>query len=427
MALLFTILCGATAIILGYFSYYFYRGHYVLQTEAVIDTELRHVSITEDLNSVLPVLESGDRLYLHLSKEDQIINGNLNAIPKADSVLSEGIILFTHKDKQYAAKIKTLQNGNRFLVGVDMSDVQSSYSFMQLLSLISIVLIFLVVLTSYVISQFVVRGTNKIATAARDIMDTGNLSRRVDVFSRWDDLGHMTVVLNECFERIEYLMDGISHVSDNIAHDLRTPLTRLRGHLEDLQKRAQSSGDEVYAKESEKLISEADHLLDTFNALLRIARIEAGKQKTSFQETDLLQVVHDALELYEPLAEEKNISVEQNLVNASLNADRDLIFQLVTNIVDNAVKFTPESGSVSVSMFKKDDSVELIIQDNGIGVPDKDKEKIFNRFYRSDKSRNTKGTGLGLSLVKAIVGLHQGEMGLSDAEPGLIITVELPL
>ncbi len=427
MALFFTLLCGITALILVYFGNYFSRDQYVKQTEAVLETEIDHIRLWSRTEDIIASLKGRDRVFLFIDKDNKIIDGNIQQIPKTSSVLSEGTILFESAGNKYAAKIETFNDGRRLLIGVNITDLTRIYKKMQWLTWLSIFLIFLVILTSYIISQFVVKGTNRIAVTAQKIMDTGDLSRRIELSSKWDDLGYMTNILNKCFDQIEHLMDGISHVSDNIAHDLKTPLTRLRNDLEDFKKEADQSENTKLHAHADKLISEADHLLNTFNALLRIARIEAGKQKTKFSPVSLKNVIDDALDLYDPLAEDKNIVVTKDISEMVINGDKDLLFQLFANLIDNAIKFTPEQGTVDMKASISKESIIFTIADSGVGVPEDDKNKIFDRFYRSDKSRHTPGSGLGLSMVKAIVELHRGTIEFEDNNPGTKVKVRLPL
>lgn len=290
------------------------------------------------------------------------------------------------------------------------------------LSILSIALMIIVIAASFVISIFVVSRTNRIALTAKDIMDTGDLSQRIIIDSRWDDLSNMAYVLNAFLDRIEVLMQGIRQVSDNIAHDLRTPLTRLRNNLETL--RSQDLSDEMQPV-YEVMISEADHLLNTFNALLRIARIETGKQKTQFVDINFKKIVCDVIDLYEPLAEEKHISITSDLSEAQYNGDRDLIFQALANILDNAIKFTPTDGAISIKLTRSEGRSILTIRDNGPGIPEGEQDKVFDRFYRSESSRTTPGNGLGLSLVEAVVKLHAGSISLKNLGPGLEIRLSL--
>lgn len=407
MALLFTILCGLAALSIGYFINYFTKGHFVHSTEAVLDAEIRYIEAVGTDN-----IKDTGQLYLFFKQDGSLPDD----IPSDISRLAEGILVFDYppNQKRYAAKIHSLGDGRKMLVGTDITMISQDFKFMQWIGIASIFFVMMVVFVAYIISVFVVSGTNKIADTAREIMETGDLSRRVNMGSRWDDLGNMAAVLNILLDRVEELMKGVRQVSDNIAHDLRIPLTRMRSKLEILKD----------SKNKTDLLNEADQLLSTFNALLRISRIEAEKQRSQFTDVNLKELLEDVIAFYEPLAEEKSITLLSDLSEENLHGDRDLLFQAFTNLLDNAVKFTPKDGQVSLALHKNNNHIYVEIADTGIGVPDDEKDKIFNRFYRSEKSRSSSGTGLGLSLVSAVIALHNGNIQVENTDPGLkIVTI----
>jgi signal transduction histidine kinase len=263
-----------------------------------------------------------------------------------------------------------------------------------------------VVIISFVLSIFVVSRINNIGVTAKEIIETGDLSRRISIDTKWDDLSNLAHLLNGLLERAEHQVDDIRQVTDSIAHDLRTPLTRLKNQLE-------------LAKLPE-IAAEADRIIETFNALLRISNIEKGKNRGEFKEHDLYNIVADVIDLYEPLVEQKNIELTRNLESFKYSCDKDLLFQAAANLLDNAIKFTPKNGKIEVVL---QDGV-LSIADTGMGVADADKDKVFTRFFRADSSRNTAGNGLGLSLVAEVIKLHKARIKLEDNQPnGLKVVV----
>lgn len=416
MALLFTLLCGLSLSILGYFGYFFERGHFIHGTEEIIDTEIRHLSADQVLQINDNENQDIGRLFIPFGP-----HGEPPAIlERKVERLKEGIIVFDLQDneKTYAAKVHTFEDNRKILVGIDITQTQREFHFMQWLSIISIALIILVVLVSYMISVFVARGTNKIATTAQNIMDTGDLSKRLEVSSPWDDLGKMSATLNLMLDRIEELMGGVRQVSDNIAHDLRTPLTRLRNHIEAAQ---QDNSETAKAR----LLNEADQLLNTFNALLRISRLETEKKRENFQLVALQPLIEDLIALYEPLAEEKGITLHQQLMDIGCKGDKDLLFQAHANVIDNAIKYTPEGGEISVTMYREGQLSVITVEDSGGGIPEQDIGKVFQRFYRCDVSRTSAGNGLGLSLVKAVFDLHHGQLDLENTASGLRFITKL--
>jgi signal transduction histidine kinase len=271
-----------------------------------------------------------------------------------------------------------------------------------------------------VISLFVVNRINMIGATAREIIDTGDLSRRISVDSSWDDLSNLAQVLNGFLARVESLMEGIRSVSDNIAHDLRTPLTHLRHQIEELKSQP------VTDVEIDALLAESDQILAIFHSLLRIANIEKGKRHQAFEEVNLSELLQDVTELYEPLAEEKYIPLlltqEDRIM---VKGDRHLLFQLFANLLSNAIKFSPPESEVTVSIQKERGRASIVVSDHGYGINAAEKEAVFQRFYRGDTSRSSEGNGLGLSLVKAVVDLHQGAIMLEDNHPGLRVRVRL--
>lgn len=295
-----------------------------------------------------------------------------------------------------------------------------TYNRILWLGVICIILLSVVSLISFWLSIFVVKRINIIAHTARKIMLTGDLSRRIEIDHRWDDLSNLAYILNDMFTRIEQLMIDIRLVSDNIAHDLRTPLTRLRNNLESF------GSENNNPQNTAKLISEADNLLQTFNAILRITNIEKGKRHSNFAEVSLNSILNDVVELYEPVAAEKGINIKSNIQEINYFGDKDLLFQAFANILDNSIKYTSGGGFIGVELISENNSKIISIKDSGVGISDEDKAKVFDRFYRADESRNSKGSGLGLSLVKAIINLHKGKIELLDNQPnGLVFKVVL--
>lgn len=439
MALLFTVLLSAAVLCLAYFLYDFGREGYERESEATIDAVIESVLLELQLDESQQVAEVIDRrataedgVHYYLADiEGKRLAGDLPAFPEDVDLITEGVIRFKVDeditgqvlDVQAAAKIHTFSNGHQLLVARDIDDISRRFARLRLLSLMSIVCMCLVILVSYLISLFVVSRINRMSDTALEIIQTGDLSRRLVIDSRWDDLSHLSGVLNQMLQRIEQLMDGVKQVTDNIAHDLRTPLTRLRNQLENLQQSG-ASGQDV-----DELIEEADHILQTFQSLLRISRMDAGQERASFEQVDLQTVLQDVVELYHPLAEEKPVGMQVNGLDGCLvRGDRNLLFQAFANVLDNALKYSSPGGKISVQMLQQeDDSIQIDVEDNGPGIPDGEKERVFERFYRCDASRSSRGSGLGLSLVASVIRLHDGSISLGDSQPsGLRVSVTLP-
>ncbi len=289
--------------------------------------------------------------------------------------------------------------------------------------IVCMVMMLLVIGVSYFISIYVVSRINHIASIATNIMDTGDLSKRIDVSTKWDDLSALAYILNDLFAKVDELMIGIRQVSDNIAHDLRTPLTRIRNQLDTLKNNIDNEN-----KDSVTLILEdADRLLETFRALLRISNIEKGKNIIEAEEIYINELIDDVAGLYEPLLDEKQVKLVIQIQPVKYKLDKNLMFQALANILDNAMKFTPKNGLVVLKLYAQNKDAIIEISDTGKGIPIANKQKVFDRFFREDKSRSLPGNGLGLSLVKAIISLHKGQIELLDNIPcGLKIKITLP-
>ncbi len=256
-----------------------------------------------------------------------------------------------------------------------------------------------------------------IGRAAGEIM-AGNLSRRIPTRETGDEFDRLAASLNGMLERIESLIEAMRQISNDIAHDLRTPLTRLRQSLERAQLKAQTV--EELRAAVDRSIAEADDLLATFGALLRIAQIESGTPKSGFAGLDLSEVLRTVCEVYQPMAEEKG----QSLVAAidgglRVEGDRDLLTQMVANLVENALRHCPGGAAIRLSAKGGEKEIEVVLSDTGPGIPAAEREAVFRRFCRLERSRSTAGSGLGLALVAAIAALHGIAIELADNDPGL--------
>ena len=361
--------------------------------------------------------------------------GNINRWPGGPAD-DGGWIRFRLRDRgperteehEARAQVFRLKGGLRLLVGRDVRELEAIHklildAFMWGLAVTAA----LALIGGWVMTSRVVRRIEAIHHTSREIMD-GDLSRRMPVGGSGDDFDQLAVGLNHMLARIETWRAGVRKVSDSIAHDLRTPLTRLHNKLEMLRSELVEALGEGHPAtlQAEETISDAQEMLATFNALLRIARIESGSRRAGFDRVDLVPLAADVAELYEPVAADKGqtLSLETN-EDAWVHGDRDLLFQAIGNLVDNAVKYTPEGGSITLSVGAEQDAVRIEIADNGPGIPGELHEEVFRRFFRADHSRTSPGSGLGLALVQAVIQLHGAEISLADNEPGLRVSVRL--
>ncbi|MFT7404558.1 ATP-binding protein [Zhongshania sp.] len=326
---------------------------------------------------------------------------------------------------EFVARSRQLAGGEHVLVARHYADVLNSTKLVGgALTRSMVATILLGTIGGAIVTVLTLRRVEHINVTLRRIM-TGDLSERIDTNASSGDFLRLSESVNQMLDRIEVLMAGVRQVSDNIAHDLRTPLTRLRNKLSDLHENCEDSASR---DQLEMLIEEADGLLGTFSALLRIAQVETGHRRSGFAEVDLCTLVTDVIELYEPLSSEKNQTFHTGLAKVgSFHGDRNLLFQAVANLVDNAIKYTPEGGRVQVNLAVEGSIVRIEVADSGVGIPEEDRERVFQRFFRVEHSRSRHpGNGLGLSLVQAVVRLHDGYIELKDNNPGLRIVLRFP-
>ena len=267
------------------------------------------------------------------------------------------------------------------------------------------------------------RLNRELSTIVRD--DPG---KRLDASGERGYVRQLAIGMNTILEQMESLMQGVRSVSDNIAHDLRTPLTRVRNKLSQLREGLEPSqqGEEV-----DRIIEDCDDLLDSFNALLRISTLESGSRLAGGAEVDLQALLRDVVELYEPLAQQRGIALRLEApASAICHGEADLLFQMYTNLLDNAVKYTPEQGEISVSLqggAAPGAGYTVVIADSGPGIPAQEHKNVFRRFYRVEPSRSEQpGHGLGLSLAQAIAHYHGGSLELAANKPGLLVKIHLP-
>jgi len=439
---MYMVLFATSVFILMGFIYWATAGYMSSQTDETIEAEI--IGLAEQyqrqgLNGLISVIRervardpNGKSIYLFTARDFIKLAGNISKWPE-DGEVQDGWLNFTLDDglgwptaepRPARARIFIVPGGLRLLVGRDVND------FMAVKELVERAINFGMAIT-FALAMFggimMSRSTSKrvelINQTSQNIM-RGNLSLRIPDRGTNDEFDQLARNLNEMLDRIVHLMEGVRHVSDNIAHDLRTPLTRLRNQLENTLLTVDRDQDREQVGKS---VAEADQLLATFNALLRIARLEVGDKVSNFETFDLSGLAQDAAELYEALAEDKqqkfSIMIEPNV---AIMGDRDLLFQTLCNLIDNAIKYTPEDGEIDISLTSSQNETFLSVADSGIGIPEEERERVFQRFYRVAKSRSLPGNGLGLSLVLAVMDLHQGKITLKDNEPGLRIELQFP-
>lgn len=398
---------------------------------------------------------AGDGLYLLRDQQGKRVAGNLADVP-AELRLNQGGDTFFYRPAEPDPRAPPVVDRSearrtRLAVGavieipdvgllVVARDIQPQREFVaNVRGLLLGALALLVVLgagTGFVVARNILQRVDQVTIASGALMK-GDFSQRLPLNGSGDEFDRLSHSLNTMLARIEVLMVGLREVSDNIAHDLRTPLNRLRIHVEQALRNGESPA-ELRAALEHTLV-ETDTLIQTFNALLRIARLEAGTGGTPFEAVDLVELSRDIVELYEPVAEENSIrlSLTHDFEGgaAKVLGDRHLLSQALVNLLDNAMKYGVPCKSadaagadamqagVNVRLLREADRVLLQVADNGRGIPQGEHERVLRRFVRLDESRSEPGSGLGLALVAAIVQQHGGSLTLSDGAPGLVVTL----
>ena len=442
LAFTYMALFGASVLLLLWFIYWSTAAYMSRQADATIDAEITGLAERYDIDGLAGLIEvinerlsrkpTGSSIYLLTTALNTRIAGNINRWPTVQAD-PDGWLNFRldnaghNKNEIHLARARsfTLSGGFHLLVGRDIYELEEAQQrIIRTLVLGFVITLLLGGAGASVLSRRVMRRLEAINTTSREIIN-GDLSRRIPRQHSGDEFDALAGNLNTMLDRIEELMEGVRRVSDSIAHDLRTPLARLRNRLELLYAEQQKNGQDTGL--AEQALSDADGLLQTFNALLRIARIETRQHSETFAATDMGALLHDVVELYEPLAEEKGQSlVLQADADVQMQGDRDLLFQAMANLLDNAIKYTPPQGRIEISLTQQDGTGRITIADSGPGIPEAEHRQVFQRFYRLEKSRTTPGSGLGLSLVAAVARIHGMTLQLEDNHPGLRVRCEFP-
>jgi len=413
------------------------------QTDETIDAEITGLAEQykqRGLTGLIAVIDErsdpgrgSSMLYLLTDQRQAVLAGNLSGWPDA-TVGPDGWMRFTldptatnsHRHVAQATSF-LLSGGYQLLVGRDLAErLAFEGRMIEALSWSAALTLALGLCGGLLMSRGVLTRIETINRASDRVM-AGDLGRRIPVRGTGDEFDRLAQNLNQMLDRIERLMEGMRQVTDNIAHDLRSPLGRLRSRIE--MALITDEGPEYYREVLRQTTDEADHLLATFNALLDIAEAEAGSPRAVMSELNLVELVGDLVELYEPSADEQGLVLEAQMPDGKLDmrGNRHLLSRAIANLVENAIKYTPSPGRIDVALTVTGDGARLVIGDSGPGVPAESRDRVFDRFVRLETSRTTQGNGLGLSLARAVIRLHGGKVALEDNEPGLRVVVTLPL
>ena len=434
------------AFLLAYFAFNT-RRLVTQQIESTVDAEIGGLAEQYSqggIRRLIYVIEQrsrrpGSSLYLVTSPKGEGLAGNIGAL--APGLLDKpGWVETAYRrieDHEMAehhalARVFLLPGGFRLLVGRDLEERERIYQIVSDAGKWSVALVMILGIAGGVfVARRVLRRVDAMTHTAQTIM-AGDLTERLPVGGSGDELDRLALNLNAMLERIEALMQGLKEVSDNVAHDLKTPLTRLRNRCEEALRSAKT--EPQYREALEDTIAESDELIRTFNALLLIARTESGEARDNMTEFDAADVARGVAELYEPVADDAGLTLRVEAEPSLMKGNRELVSQALANLLDNAIKHAgPEEGAVNgltleiaVTAHAKDNTIQLSIGDHGPGIPEGDRDRVVGRFIRLEQSRSKPGSGLGLSLASAVARLHGGTLRLEDNVPGLRATIELP-
>jgi len=405
---------------------------------------LRSIYDDRGLNGVIRTMEIRSRmpdanLYVVSDPSGNIIAGNVKSIDPdllaetgwhTHPFEYEGFGEFSDRDARAIARSIKLPNGIRILIGQDIGDPERLQGIVSRALTIAMATMLLVGLLIWVlVGRRALKRIDLVSKSTERIL-SGDHSERLPVTGSNDEFDRLSKRMNIMLDRISLLDKGLQNVSDSIAHDLKTPLTRLRNKAD-----AALSADPVASGSRdalEDIISDSDQLIKTFNALLMISRVEAGSQVTELDKVNMSELMLDVAELYEPVAEESGFELLVDIApNIHVIGSRELLSQAMANLLDNSLKYGRNSNGnkpvAKISLLKRKREVVASISDKGDGISESDRDRAKERFSRLDDSRSKPGNGLGLALVEAVAKLHSGKFVLGDAEPGLLAEIVIPV
>jgi signal transduction histidine kinase len=431
LTLVYAALFSASVLVLFGAIYWSTNFYMTNQLEAAVDsdlTELQEALRTGGVQRLATLIQdrvgqmpAGPILYLLEDGKGRALAGNLPSLPPKLGIVDlelPGLGARGRHVESVHGRGVMLPGGDYLLVGADAYPLNEMREVVLRAFGVSFAVTLLLAFGGGVVmSGSLLRRVETIGRTAREIME-GNISRRVPMRGADDEFDHLAESLNAMLDRTESSIEGMRQISNDIAHDLRTPLTRLRQRLE-LGQRKAASIDELRSVIHRSLV-DADGILETFGALLSIAQIESGVRKERFAEIDLTELLHSVVELYQPMAEEKHQTLTVEIApKLIVRGDRELLAQMFANLIENAMRHSPAGASIGVAAATTAEAAEVVVADNGPGIPATEHSKVFRRFYRLETSRTTLGSGLGLSLVAAVAALHDVAVELGDNKPGL--------
>jgi signal transduction histidine kinase len=401
------------------------RSDRILHAEAARFTRIPPRALQTEVRLAIVRSASGLNYYGLLDSKGRHVAGNLRGSHGFSLSRTREIPESPGRHGPIRLLAERLPTGGILLIGRDITplvDLRWRVALVLVVSAGAIAL--LIVGAAIALSLAPLRRVGRLQRTAQDIA-AGHLERRMPILGRGDELDLLAGTVNGMVEEVGRVIGQVKSVTDAIAHDLRTPLTRMRSHLD----RARRSGDvdATTARRLDLAIADLDTVLERFSALLRISEIEAGSRRAGFGDVPLDPLLESLVDLYQPLAEDRDVAISlRSLPGAVVHGDRSLLFEALSNLLDNAIKFAPRGGQVGVSVTRAKHDVVIEVSDNGPGIAEDQRQSVLRRFDRGNASSEVPGSGLGLSVVVAIVHLHQFTLLLEEARPGLIVRITIP-
>jgi signal transduction histidine kinase len=435
LTLLYAALFSASVIVLFAVIYWSTSVYMTDQLDAAVDSDFAELKegfrtggtkeVAALIDSRVRDMPSGPMFYLLENSAGAVLAGNVPPLPKRigtfDAVDPRPE---PHRDdrRPLRARGAVLPGGDYLLVAIEAHQRDEiGEVILRAFGWSFLVTLLLAFGGGVMLSGRLLRRVEAISRTAREIM-AGHLSRRVPTRGTDDEFDHLAASLNAMLQRTESTMQAMRQISNDIAHDLRTPLTRLRQRLETAHRKADTIAELRAAVEAS--IGDTDAILGTFGALLRIAQIESRALTVGFAVCDLSEILRTVVEVYQPMAEEKEQNLSAEIASdLTTFGDRELLTQMLANLIENALRHSPRGAAVRLLAGREAGEIAVVLADTGPGIPSGEYANVFRRFYRLEGSRSTPGSGLGLSLVAAIAGLHDIPVELADNDPGLRVTL----
>ncbi|MGZ3273786.1 MAG: sensor histidine kinase [Caulobacteraceae bacterium] len=397
------------------------RVDHILKARSDVFMEASSATLPQEIGEGLTIDGARINIYALFSREGAPLVGNLRRLPPR--LIPDGPSLDMAPTPDFPTRARLIARrlpwGEILVVGRDVSELAEVRAIaLQALFWSAVVIIVTGLVLGASLSLNPLRRVRGLQAACREIA-AGHLDRRIPVSARHDELDMFASTVNHMVEEVERLMAEVKGATETIAHDLRTPLTRARARLSRLEHAL--GEDDPRAEAAQQVIDELDVVLGRFGAVLRLSELEARRRREGFVAVDPGDLVRQAAELYGPLAEARGVILRADGESSRIEADPKLLFEALSNLVDNAIKFTPEGGQVAMSV---EAGPRIVVEDNGPGVPESEQAAVLQRFYRGERDRFTPGSGLGLSIVGAIVRLHGFALQLEDAHPGLRAVID---